>query len=73
MALQRDLSECLHRGWTAESIRDEWLNELPANYQAGLICQQISRAARNYPKRQETSPLTTNFINKVVKSKGIPA
>ena len=66
------LNECIQRGHTVQSIRDEWLVDLPKSYGAGIICQQIKRPSQNYPKHLATSHVTTNFIREVVDGKEMP-
>ena len=68
----RLLNECIQRGHTVQSIRDEWLVDLPKSYGAGIICQQIKRPSQNYPKHLATSHVTTNFIREVVDGKEMP-
>ena len=68
----RPLNECIQRGHTVQSIRDEWLVDRPKSHGAGIICQQIKRASQNYPKHLATSHVTTNSIREVVDGKEMP-
>ena len=68
----RPLNECIQGGHAVQSIRDEWLVDLPKSHGAGIICQQIKRASQNYPKHLATSHVATNFIHEVVDGKETP-
>ena len=56
-------------GWTAHKIRDELLNELPANYGPGLVVQLLDRCATSYPKNVDSAP---EWLAALSGAKGLP-